>query len=161
PFSLVNIGGISLKEYRNRSSVRKIRDKRDKSLSDEGNLYKLEEYLDTATKDYNYFNDLLKKEFYHMQLKIYGLLLDRMDRLVDSGYFDVNSDSMNGFDERRGDIQEKMKVLTLLGRRAKHEERPSTELLDEIEEYDHEDDVSPPNTASPTNYTSRDINNNN
>ncbi|CAG8571832.1 11910_t:CDS:2 [Ambispora gerdemannii] len=195
---------------RHRSSVRKIRDKRDKSLSDEKNLYKLEEQLDTATKDYDYFNDLLKKdlpqffeyrtqfiepifeEFYHMQMKIYGLLLDRMNQLVDTGYFDVNSDIMNGFDERRGDIQEKMEVLTLLGRRAKHEERRNSsnsadlqveqsqsrplnsrssgssktritneELIDEVEEYDHEDDVPPPYTASPTNYPSRGINNNN
>ncbi|CAG8680805.1 11936_t:CDS:2, partial [Ambispora gerdemannii] len=100
--------------------------------------------------------------------EIYGLLLDRMDRLVDTGYFDVNSDIMNGFDERRGNIQEKMEVSTLLGRRAKHEKRrssktriTSTELIDEIEEYDHEDDVPPPYTASPTNYTSRGVNNNN
>ncbi|CAG8667814.1 1643_t:CDS:1, partial [Ambispora gerdemannii] len=50
------------------------------------------------------------EEFYHMQLKIY----DRMDRLVDIGYFDVNSDSMNGFDERRGDIQERWKYLRCL-----------------------------------------------
>ncbi|CAG8670577.1 1383_t:CDS:2, partial [Ambispora gerdemannii] len=91
-------------------------------------------------------------EFYHMQLKIYGLLLDQMDLLVDTG-----------FDERREDIQEKMKVLTLLGRRAKHEERRNvvivfengTELVDEIEEYDHEDDMPPPYTASPTNYIKR------
>ncbi|CAG8601572.1 2453_t:CDS:2 [Ambispora gerdemannii] len=76
---------------------------------------------------------------------------------------------MDGFDERRGDIQEKMEVLTLLGRRAKHEKRHNvvilfengTELVDEIEECDHEDDVLPPYTASPTNYISRGINNNN
>ncbi|CAG8662917.1 11678_t:CDS:2, partial [Ambispora gerdemannii] len=114
------------------------------------------------------FIEPIFEEFYHMQLKIYGLLLDRMDRLVDTGYFDVNSDFMNGFDERRGDIQEKVKVLTLLGRRAKYEERRnvvivtvSTELVDEIEEYNHEDDVPSPYTASPTNYPSRGINNNN
>ncbi|CAG8568365.1 3184_t:CDS:2, partial [Ambispora gerdemannii] len=64
-----------------------------------------------------------------MQPKIYGLWLDRMDRLVDTGYFDVNSDIMNRFDERRGDIQEKIEVLTLLGRRAKHEEQRNVVIV--------------------------------
>ncbi|CAG8720497.1 11499_t:CDS:2, partial [Ambispora leptoticha] len=187
---------------RHRVSVKKIRDKREKSLSDEKNLYKLEEQLDTATKDYDYYNDLLKKElpqffeyrtqfiepifeeFYHMQLKIYGLMLERMDRLVATGYFDVNSNVIDGFDERRVDIQGKLEALTLLGRRAKLEERRnsnnsadtqieqsrsansnsrptssskptriSTDAVDELEEYNHEDDMPPPYTASPTNLT--------
>ncbi|KAF9161061.1 hypothetical protein BGX20_002257 [Mortierella sp. AD010] len=81
---------------RYRISLQKLRDKKEKTLSDERQIYKLESQLEVATADYEGLNSLLKEElpgffyykthlmepifhiFYYLQLRIYRIMLDRM-----------------------------------------------------------------------------------
>ena len=47
---------------RHRATLKKLQDKKDKTLKDEKALYKAEADVEQATQEYNYFNDLLKDE---------------------------------------------------------------------------------------------------
>src|ERR1700753_3951728 len=47
---------------RHRTTLKKLQDKKEKSLKDEKALYKAENDVDQATQEFNYFNDLLKEE---------------------------------------------------------------------------------------------------
>ena len=47
---------------RHKTTLKKLQDKKDKTLKDEKALYKAENDVEVATQDYNYFNELLKTE---------------------------------------------------------------------------------------------------
>jgi len=47
---------------RHRATLKKLQDKKDKSLKDEKAMYKAETEVENATQEFNYFNDLLKDE---------------------------------------------------------------------------------------------------
>jgi amphiphysin len=47
---------------RHRTSLKKLQDKKEKTLKDEKALYKAESDVEQATQEFNYFNDLLKDE---------------------------------------------------------------------------------------------------
>ena len=47
---------------RHRTTLKKLQDKKDKTLKDEKAMYRAENDAEQATQDYNYFNDLLKDE---------------------------------------------------------------------------------------------------
>ncbi len=54
---------IQLIDYdRHNNSFTKVKDKKEKSLKDEQNLFKLEQDFETAKADYEYFNNALKDE---------------------------------------------------------------------------------------------------
>ncbi|KIM61959.1 hypothetical protein SCLCIDRAFT_852039 [Scleroderma citrinum Foug A] len=90
------------------NSLTKLRDKKEKSLSDEKNLFKLEQDFEIATNEYDYINNALKQEiprfmqlatqfidplfhsFYYMQLNIYYLFLEKMNSFAE-GRYDVTS----------------------------------------------------------------------
>lgn len=86
-----------------------------------------------ATADYEGLNNLLKEElpgyfwlrsqlmepifhaFYFLQLRIYNILLDRIDPLSRSGYYDLTMDVVRGYEARRGDIAptiESVEIIT-------------------------------------------------
>ncbi|PPQ67408.1 hypothetical protein CVT25_005987 [Psilocybe cyanescens] len=91
------------------NSLTKLRDKKDKSLSDEKNLFKLEQDFEVATNEYDYINNALKQDFprfmmlstqfidplfdsfFYMQLNIYYLLLEKMNSFADECKFDVSN----------------------------------------------------------------------
>lgn len=116
---------------RHRSTLKKLEDKKDKTLKDEKALYKAENDVELATQDYNHFNEMLKDElpqlfklerefikplfqsFYYMQLNIFYTLHERMQHL-DIGYFDMSTDVEEGYEAKRGDIQEETEKLSIV-----------------------------------------------
>jgi len=116
---------------RRRASLKKIQDKKEKSLKDEKALYKAESDVEQATQEFNYFNDLLKDElpklftlerefirplfqsFYYMQLNVFYTLHEKMQS-IDIGYFNLTLDIEQAFEEKRGDIREQVEGLSIV-----------------------------------------------
>jgi amphiphysin len=115
---------------RHRATLKKLQDKKDKTLKDEKAMYRAEADVEQATQDYNYFNDLLKDElpklfrlerefikplfqsFYYMQLNVFYTLHERMQR-IDIGYFDLTLDIEAAFEKKRGDVQAQAEAISI------------------------------------------------
>lgn len=126
---------------RHRAALKKIQDKKEKSLKDEKALYKAENDVEQATQEFNYFNDLLKDElprlfalerdfirplfqsFYYMQLNVFYTLHERMQR-IDIGYFDLSSDIETAFEHKRGTIKEQVEALAIVKFKATGAKKP-------------------------------------
>ncbi|KAF3932057.1 Myosin-Ie [Dactylellina cionopaga] len=116
---------------RHRQSLKKLQDKKEKTLKDEKAMYKVESELENSTQEFNYFNELLKEElpklftlerefirplfqsFYYMQLNVFYTLHEKM-QAINIGYFDLTLDVEEAFNKKRGDIQEKAEQLTIV-----------------------------------------------
>ncbi|KAF3909473.1 Myosin-Ie [Arthrobotrys entomopaga] len=116
---------------RHRTSLKKLQDKKEKTLKDEKALYKVESELEQSTQEFNYFNELLKEElpklfqlerefirplfqsFYYMQLNVFYTLHEKM-QAINIGYFDLTLDVEEAFNKKRGDIQERAEQLTIV-----------------------------------------------
>lgn len=116
---------------RHRTTLKKLQDKKEKTLKDEKALYKAENDVEQATQDYNYFNEMLKNElpqlfklerefirplfqsFYYMQLNVFYTLHERMQN-IDIGYFDLSLDVEGAFEKKRGNVQEEAEKLTIV-----------------------------------------------
>lgn len=126
---------------RHRATLKKLQEKKDKSIKDEKAMWKAENDVEAATQEYNYFNDLLKDElpklflleqefikplfqsFYYMQLNIFYTLHERMQR-CDIGYFDLTLDIEEAFHQKRGDIQEQAEKLSIVKFKSTGQRRP-------------------------------------
>lgn len=115
---------------RHRTTLKKLEDKKEKTLKDEKAIYKAENDVEQATQDYNFFNDLLKDElpklfqlerefigplfqsFYYMQLNVFYTLHEKMQS-IDIGYFNLTLDIEDAFEEKRGDIREQTELLSI------------------------------------------------
>ena len=115
---------------RHRTALKKLQDKKDKTLKDEKAIYKAENDVEVATQDFNYFNELLKSElpqlfqmerefikplfqsFYYMQLNVFYTLHERMQN-IDIGYFDLTLEIEAAFEKKRGDIQAQAEQLSI------------------------------------------------
>ena len=129
--SLVKRQHKQLDYDRRRATLKKIQDKKDKSLKDEKALYKAENDVEQATQDFNYFNDLLKEElpklfglerefirplfqsFYYMQLNVFYTLHEKMQS-IDIGYFNLTLDIEEAFEVKRGQIREQTEALAIV-----------------------------------------------
>lgn len=116
---------------RHRATLKKLQDKKEKSLKDEKALYRAENDMEQATQEFNYFNDLLKDElpklfalerqfiqplfqsFYYMQLNVFYTLHEKMQS-IDIGYFDLTLDVEAAFEKKRGAIKEQAEALSIL-----------------------------------------------
>ena len=116
---------------RHRATLKKLQDKKDKSLKDEKALYKAENDVEQATQEFDYFNDLLKDElpklfalerefirplfqsFYYMQLNVFYTLHEKMQS-IDIGYFNLTLDIEDAFEAKRGDIREQAEQLSIV-----------------------------------------------
>ena len=116
---------------RHRASLKKLQDKKDKSLKDEKALFKAENDVEQATQEFEYFNDLLKDElpklfaleaefirplfqsFYYMQLNVFYTLHDKMQG-INIGYFDLTLDVEEAFEAKRGNIKEQAEALSIV-----------------------------------------------
>lgn len=116
---------------RHRTTLKKLQDKKDKTLKDEKALFKAENDVEQATQDYEYFNNLLKDElpklftleaefirplfqsFYYMQLNVFYTLHEKMQG-INIGYFDLQLDIEEAFEAKRGDVKEKAEELSIV-----------------------------------------------
>lgn len=116
---------------RRRATLKKLQDKKEKTMKDEKAMYKAEAEMEQSTQEFNYFNDLLKDElpklftleaqfiqplfqsFYYMQLNVFYTLHEKM-QACDIGYFDLTRDLEEAFNEKRGDIQEQAEKLSIV-----------------------------------------------
>ncbi|MCJ1272307.1 hypothetical protein MMC21_000093 [Puttea exsequens] len=116
---------------RHRASLKKIQDKKEKSLKDEKALYKAENDVEQATQEFNYFNELLKDElpklfglerefirplfqsFYYMQLNVFYTLHEKMQS-IDIGYFNLTLDIEEAFEMKRGDVRDQAENLSIV-----------------------------------------------
>ncbi|KAL4944294.1 hypothetical protein BDV06DRAFT_220450 [Aspergillus oleicola] len=116
---------------RHRATLKKLQDKKDKSLKDEKALYKAEGDVEQATSEYNGYNDLLKEElpklfaleaefirplfqsFYYMQLNVFYTLHEKMQS-INIGYFDLTRDIEEAYEAKRGDVKERAEELTIV-----------------------------------------------
>ncbi|RYO94053.1 hypothetical protein DL762_000801 [Monosporascus cannonballus] len=126
---------------RHNATLKKLRDKKEKSARDEKAMWKAENDVEQATQDFNYFNDLLKEElpklfalerqfiqplfqsFYYMQLNIFYTLHEKMQQ-CDIGYFDLTLDVEEAFFQKRGDIQEQAEKLSIVRFKTSGRPRP-------------------------------------
>jgi amphiphysin len=126
---------------RHRATLKKLQDKKEKTAKDEKAMWKAENEVETATQEFNYFNDLLKEElprlfalerefiqplfqsFYYMQLNIFYTLHEKMQG-CDIGYFDLTLDVEEAFHAKRGDIQEQAEKLSIVKFKTTGQKRP-------------------------------------
>ncbi|KXN89807.1 hypothetical protein AN958_04811 [Leucoagaricus sp. SymC.cos] len=120
------------------NSLTKLRDKKEKSLSDEKNLFKLEQDFEIATNEYEYINTALKQDlprfmqlstqfidplfdsFFYMQLNIYYLILEKMNSFADSAKYDIasrpGSEITQSYEEKRTDAWHTIENLNIVKR---------------------------------------------
>ena len=126
---------------RHRTTLKKLQDKKEKTLKDEKALYKAENDVEQATQEFEYFNDLLKDElpklfalerefirplfqsFYYMQLNVFYTLHERMQS-IDIGYFDLTLDIEEAFEAKRGDIQQQAEALSIVRFKTTGQKKP-------------------------------------
>ncbi|CAL1697304.1 unnamed protein product [Somion occarium] len=115
------------------NSLTKLRDKKEKSLSDEKHLFKLEQDFEVATNEYDYINTTMKTElprfmmmatqfidplfhsFFYMQLNIFYLLLEKLSGFAE-GRYDVAvpaSQIAAEYEEKRTDAWAKIEELNI------------------------------------------------
>ncbi|WEW58385.1 BAR adaptor protein Hob1 [Emydomyces testavorans] len=161
---------------RHRATLKKLQDKKDKSLKDEKALYKAENDVEQATQEFNYYNDLLKDElpklftleaefikplfqsFYYMQLNVFYTLHEKMQGL-NIGYFDLTSDVEAAFEKKRGDVKERAEHLTIVhfkttgGRRPGSKFAPGGKLAAESKAYPSRRTTSASDNPPPPPYS--------
>ncbi|KAK2739977.1 hypothetical protein FQN57_006296 [Myotisia sp. PD_48] len=131
---------------RYRASLKKLQDKKEKSLKDEKAMYKAENDLEQSTQEFNYYNDLLKDElpklfkleadfiqplfqsFYYMQLNVFYTLHEKMQGL-NIGYFDLTSDVEEAYERKRGDVKERAEALTIVHFKTAAGRRPGSKFM--------------------------------
>jgi amphiphysin len=119
---------------RHNNALNKLREKKEKSLSDEKNLFKVEQDFEIASNEYEHYNNLLKQElpvffqmatkfidplfhsFYYMQLNVFYLMHDKLQSFVDGKYDVTNKDIESIYFSQRGDAAEKMEELQITKR---------------------------------------------
>lgn len=119
------------------NSLTKLRDKKEKSLSDEKNLFKLEQDFEIATNEYDYINNALKADlprfmqlathfidplfhsFYYMQLNVYYLFLEKMNSFAEGRYDVTNAPGAQiqaDYEEKRTDAWSQIEDLNITKR---------------------------------------------
>ncbi|TFK76658.1 BAR-domain-containing protein [Pluteus cervinus] len=120
------------------NSLTKLRDKKEKSLSDEKNLFKLEQDFEMATNEYEFINNALKEDlprfmtmagqfidplfnsFYYMQLNIFYLLLEKMNGFTEEAQVDAanmsGSQIERDYESKRTDAWQRIEDLNIVKR---------------------------------------------
>lgn len=122
---------------RHTASLTKLQNKKERSIKDEERMYKAENDVEIAKQEYEYFNNLLKEElprlfqlenefirplfqtFYYMQLNIFYTLFMRMEEMK-IPYFDLSTDIVEQFNNKRGDVQERTEAISITHFRIGH-----------------------------------------
>ncbi|KAI0757511.1 BAR-domain-containing protein [Daedaleopsis nitida] len=125
---------VDFDRYNN--SLTKLRDKKEKTLNDEKNLFKLEQDFEIASNEYEFINSAMKNElprflvqatqfidplfhsFYYMQLNIFYLLLEKLNGFAE-GKFEVSipaAQIADDYEARRSDALERVEALNITKR---------------------------------------------
>ncbi|ETW87661.1 hypothetical protein HETIRDRAFT_424381 [Heterobasidion irregulare TC 32-1] len=118
------------------NSLIKLRDKKEKSLSDEKNLFKLEQDFEVASNEYDYINTAMKQDmprfmvlatrfidplfhsFFYMQLNIFYMLLEKLNEFAE-GKYDVSvtpAQIAQEYDDKRSDAWHVIEELNITKR---------------------------------------------
>lgn len=119
---------------RHNNAYTKLRDKKEKTLKDEQNLFKVEQDYETAAADYEHYNNLMKEElprffemstrfmtplfhsFYYMQLNVYYLTLDKLQNFA-NGKYDISAESAARLEQdyvsQLNDASERLEALSI------------------------------------------------
>ncbi|GAA6010643.1 hypothetical protein JCM10207_007780 [Rhodosporidiobolus poonsookiae] len=122
---------------RHNNSYNKLKDKKEKSLSDEKNLFKYEQELELATQEYEHYNNMLKSEvphflalsstfitplfntFYFIEVGILYTLLEKLQTFA-TQTFGADANDVSGLEtfhyEKQGDAAEKIEALAITKR---------------------------------------------
>ncbi|KAJ3894934.1 hypothetical protein GG344DRAFT_86269 [Lentinula edodes] len=120
------------------NSLTKLRDKKEKSLSDEKNLFKLEQDFEMATNEYEYINTALKQDlprfmtlstqfidplfhsFFYMQLNIFYILLEKMNNFSEEAKYDISNlpgnEITSNYESQRSDAWSQIEELNITKR---------------------------------------------
>ncbi|KAG6814419.1 hypothetical protein H0H92_007422 [Tricholoma furcatifolium] len=120
------------------NSLTKLRDKKEKSLGDEKNLFKLEQDFEQATNEYEYINNALKVDlprfmqlstqfidplfnsFYYMTLNVYYLILEKMNAFASETKYDITNvpgaQIQQDYESKRTDAWEHIENLGIIKR---------------------------------------------
>ncbi|KAJ7151590.1 hypothetical protein C8R46DRAFT_1122514 [Mycena filopes] len=120
------------------NSLTKLRDKKEKSLSDEKNLFKLEQDFELATNEYDFLNNALKTDlprfmqlstqfidplfssFFYMQLNIFYLILEKMNGFAEEAKYDISntpgSRIASDYEDKRSDAWSQIEELNIIKR---------------------------------------------
>ncbi|KAJ6519270.1 hypothetical protein C8R45DRAFT_950800 [Mycena sanguinolenta] len=120
------------------NSLTKLRDKKEKSLSEEKNLFKLEQDFELASNEYDFLNNALKTDlprfmtlstqfidplfssFYYMQLNIFYLILEKMNGFAEEAKYDITNTSgsqiASDYEGQRTDAWSKIEDLNITKR---------------------------------------------
>ncbi|TNY19621.1 hypothetical protein DMC30DRAFT_451839, partial [Rhodotorula diobovata] len=120
---------------RHNNSYSKLKDKKEKSLSDEKNLFKYEQELELATQEYEHYNNMLKAEiphflalstslitpifqtFYYIEVGVLYTLLEKMQAFTGQTYGDLSVEGLETMHfERSGDAPERIEGLSITKR---------------------------------------------
>ncbi|KAI9363996.1 hypothetical protein DFJ73DRAFT_480677 [Zopfochytrium polystomum] len=122
---------------RHRESVKKLREKPDRSISDEKSLGRYEAAFDQASRDYNHINNLLKQQIpallrlkapfidpcfqtlYWYQLKVHRVLVDGYRNVIHQPLFDSRVSAAAGFEAKAEAQTALFDDLTLLAKNRK------------------------------------------
>ncbi|KAF8741682.1 BAR protein, partial [Rhizoctonia solani] len=121
---------------RHNNSLTKLREKKEKTLNDEKNLFKLEQDFEMAVNEYEMINNAMKADlprfmimatqfidplfhsFFYMQLNIFYLMLEKLQQFA-SGKYETNgtvADIENSYHSRTTDAIERIEALTITKR---------------------------------------------
>jgi len=115
------------------NSLTKLREKKEKSLSDEKNLFKLEQDFEQASADYDLYNTSMKTDLprfmilaaqfidplfhslFYMQLNIFYLVLEKIQEFSNGKYemAPTINDIVDGYESRRTDAKEQIEGLQI------------------------------------------------
>ncbi|WWC62090.1 uncharacterized protein I303_104680 [Kwoniella dejecticola CBS 10117] len=119
---------------RHNNSLNKLREKKEKSLSDEKNLFKVEQDYEIASGEYEHYNNLLKTElphflgmatrfidpmfhsFYYMQLNVFYIIQEKLQSFADGKYDLSRKDIESIYLEQRGDTAEQIEEMAIVKR---------------------------------------------
>ena len=128
---------LQLVDYdRHSNTYTKLRDKKDKSLNDEKNLFKVEQDYEAASSEYEHYNGLLQQElplffqhatafitplfhsFYYMQLNIFYMMLEKLNAYTAAANIDTKNagDVESIYLEKQGDAGAQLNDLSITKR---------------------------------------------
>lgn len=113
---------------RHNNSYTKLREKKEKSLSDEKNLFKVEQDFEAASSEYEHYNNLLQDElprffeaatkfitplfhsFYYMQLNIFYVMLEKLSAFAQQAGYNIGepADIEGIYLEKQGDAADRV-----------------------------------------------------